>query len=95
VTVESDGTDEPPAGTDRLEVIGEAPLGPTEVDSTVLVSTAGEVSAAGEVSLVEVVSVTGQTVVLIGMVEVTTVVESAGQLVTVGAQLVIVISLVE
>ena len=41
-----------------------------------------------------VVSVTGQTVVEIAMVEVTTVVESAGQLVTVGAQLVMVISLV-
>lgn len=43
----------------------------------------------------EVVSVTGQTVVLMGIVEVITWVESAGQLVTVGAQLVIVISLVE
>lgn len=40
------------------------------------------------------VSVTGHTVVETAMVEVTTVVESAGQLVTVGAQLVIVISLV-
>lgn len=41
-----------------------------------------------------VVSVTGHTVVEMAIVEVTTVVESAGQLVTVGAQLVIVISLV-
>lgn len=48
---------------------------------------------AGEVSPVEV-SVTGQTVVRTGMVEVTTVVESAGQFVTVGAQLVMVTSLV-
>jgi hypothetical protein len=38
--------------------------------------------------------VTGQTVVVTGIVEVTTVVESAGQFVTVEAQLVIVISLV-
>lgn len=41
-----------------------------------------------------VVSVTGHTVVEMAMVEVTTEVESAGQLVTVGAQLVTVISLV-
>lgn len=46
---------------------------------------------AGEVS----VSVTGHTVVETAIVEVTTVVEPAGQFVTVGAQLVIVISLVE
>ena len=48
----------------------------------------GELAAAG------VVSVTGQTVVETAMVEVTTVVESAGQLVTLAAQLVMVISLV-
>jgi len=48
-----------------------------------------------EVDSDEVVSVTGQTVVLMGIVEVMTVVECAGQFVTVGAQLVIVISLVE
>lgn len=84
VTVESDGTDEPPpVETEGLAVTGEEPVGPTEVDSTVVVSPAG------------VVSVTGHTVVLIGIVEVTTEVESAGQLVTVGAQLVMVISLVE
>jgi hypothetical protein len=41
-----------------------------------------------------VVSVTGQTVVEIAIVDVTTVVESAGQLVTVAAQLVMVTSLV-
>jgi hypothetical protein len=41
-----------------------------------------------------VVSVTGQTVVEIAIVEVTTVVESAGQLTTSGAQLVMVTSLV-
>jgi len=41
------------------------------------------------------VSVTGQTVVEIAMMEVTTLVDSAGQLVTVGAQLVTVISWVE
>jgi hypothetical protein len=38
---------------------------------------------------------TGQTVVEIGIVEVTTVVDSAGQLTTVGAQLVMVCSIVE
>jgi hypothetical protein len=48
----------------------------------------GELAAAG------VVSVTGQTVVETAMVEVTTVVESAGQLVTLAAQLVMVILLV-
>lgn len=102
VIVESDGTDEPPpAGMEGLAVTGEEPVGPAEVDCTVVVSTAGEVSATGEVSAAEevspaeVVSVTGHTVVLIATVEVTTLVESAGQLVTVGAQLVIVISLVE
>jgi hypothetical protein len=63
-----------------LELEGKTLLGPAGKD--------GELAAAG------VVLVTGQTVVEIAMVEVTTVVESAGQLVTVGAQLVIVISLV-
>jgi hypothetical protein len=48
----------------------------------------------GELATAGVVSVTGQTVVEMGMVEVTTVVESAGQLVTLAAQLVMVISLV-
>lgn len=48
----------------------------------------------GEVEPAGVVSVTGHTVVETAMVEVITDVESAGQLVTVGAQLVIVISLV-
>ena len=47
-----------------------------------------------EVELAVSVSVTGQIVVEIAIVEVTTVVESAGQSVTVAAQLVIVISLV-
>lgn len=56
-------------------------LGPAGVDSP-------GVEATG------VVSVTGHTVVETGIVEVTTEVESAGQLVTVGAQLVTVISLV-
>lgn len=50
-------------------------------------------SVAGEVSVS--VSVTGHTVVETAIVEVTTVVESAGQLTTVGAQLVIVTSSVE
>lgn len=84
VTVESDGTDElPPVEIEGLAVTGEEPVGPTEVNFTVIVFPA------------EVVSVTGHTVVLIGIVEVTTEVESAGQLVTLGAQLVMVISLVE
>lgn len=63
------------------EETGELPLGP-----------AGPVSVGVEPA--GVVSVTGHTVVETAMVEVTTVVESAGQLVIVGAQLVIVISLV-
>lgn len=48
----------------------------------------------GEVAPAVVVSVTGQTVVEMGIVEVTTVVESAGQSVTSAAQLVMVTSLV-
>jgi len=59
---------------------GELPLGPG----------AGVDSLGGEVS----VPVTGHTVVEIAMVEVTTLVESAGQSVTVAAQLVMVTSLV-
>ena len=52
------------------------------------------VAAGGEVAPTGVISVTGHTVVEIAIVEVVTTVESAGQLVTSGAQLVIVISLV-
>jgi hypothetical protein len=59
---------------------GEAPLEP----GAVVDSLAG----------VDSLSVTGHTVVEIAMVDVITLVESAGQFVTVGAQLVIVISLV-
>jgi hypothetical protein len=63
-----------------LVLAGKTLLGPAGRD--------GELAAAG------VVSVTGHTVVETAMVEVTTVVESAGQLVTLAAQLVMVISLV-
>ena len=52
------------------------------------------VGAGGELAPTGVISVTGQTVVEMGIVDVVTMVESAGQLVTSGAQLVIVISLV-
>jgi hypothetical protein len=62
------------------EEVGKTPLGPTGVD----------------VSFVPVlVSVTGQIVVETAIVLVTTVVESAGQSVTVAAQLVMVTRLVE
>ena len=64
------------------ELTGKTPLGLVPVGSGV------------EPTSVVVVSVTGHTVVEIGIVEVTTVVESAGQLTTSGAQLVIVTSLV-
>ena len=52
------------------------------------------VDAGGELAPTGVISVTGHTVVEMAMVEVVTIVESAGQLVTSGAQLVMVISLV-
>lgn len=55
--------------------------------------TPGEIAVTEDVIAVSV-AVTGHTVVEIAIVEVTTVVESAGQLVTVGAQLVMVTSLV-
>lgn len=58
----------------------------------------GETVAGAEYEVVTAVkvsvAVTGQTVVEMAIVDVTTVVDSAGQLVTVGAQLVIVTSLV-
>jgi len=75
------------------EDAGETPLGVVlEPEGAVGEVDTGEtpVGAEGEVS----VSVTGQIVVEIAMVEVITVVEWAGQLMTVGAQLVIVISVV-
>jgi hypothetical protein len=82
-------------------VVGDAPVGVAgdEVGAGPL----GEELPTGELPVgagtevlcpVGCVSVTGQTVVDTAMVEVTTVVESAGQLVTVGAQLVMVTSLV-
>ena len=82
--IEDVGTDVP-LGTPGIpadELTGETPLGLGTADRGV------------EPTAPVVVSVTGQTVVEIGIVEVTTVVESAGQLVTVGAQLVIVTKLV-
>jgi hypothetical protein len=82
VVAGTDGTEETPLGEDGVGVTIDEPAG-------VL---AGEtpVGLAG----IEVVSVTGQMVVETAMVEVTTLVESAGQLVTVEAHLVTVISLV-
>lgn len=73
-------TGDEPDGTAE-EVAGKLPLGLAPTDGA-------------EVDSDKVVSVTGQTVVRIAIVEVTTLVESAGQSVTVAAQLVIVISLV-
>lgn len=74
-----------PLGLGRADVdlVGDEPAGGVSAD----VDSAGVETAGG-------VSVTGHTVVEIAMVEVTTEVESAGQLVMVGAQLVIVTSLV-
>ena len=74
-------------------VVASAGVDSVETDWTGVVWIIGVVLPAGEVSPAEV-SVTGQTVVRTGMVEVTTVVESAGQFVIVGAQLVMVTSLV-
>lgn len=91
-------------------VTGELPLGPMEPEGEDTGETTGGVATgtdelAGKVPLgagtrgvdttvEEAVSVTGQTVVEMGMVEVTTDIDSAGQSVTVGAQLVMVYSLV-
>jgi hypothetical protein len=92
--------------TGAAEVTGELPLGPAGLDDDPAGTLSVGIEPVGAVSVGEdptgvvdwpaagVVSVTGHTVVEMAMVEVTTVVESAGQLVTVGAQLVIVISLV-
>jgi hypothetical protein len=73
-------TGDEPEGT-AGEVAGKLPLGLAATDGA-------------EVESDDVVSVTGQTVVRTAIVEVITLVESAGQLVTVEAQLVMVISLV-
>lgn len=98
-------TGELPLGPAGL-VTGELPLGPAGLDDDPAGTLSVGIEPVGAVSVGEdpagvvdwpaagVVSVTGHTVVEMAMVEVTTVVESAGQLVTVGAQLVIVISLV-
>jgi ribosomal 50S subunit-recycling heat shock protein len=90
-------TGELPLGPAGL-VTGELPLGPAGLEADPAGTDSVEEDPAGAVSVgiepAGVVSVTGHTVVEMAMVEVTTVVESAGQLVTVGAQLVIVISLV-
>jgi sugar lactone lactonase YvrE len=87
-------TGEEPEGTAEDESTGldSAGLDPAAVDGAETDS-AGVVWATGVVPPTGV-SVTGQTVVRIGMVDVTTWVESAGQFVTVDAQLVMVISLV-
>lgn len=108
VTVDSGGAEELP-GAEGLWRTGEEPkgpagevagklllgLGPTDVDlgDEAAGGALADVASAGVVTAGEV-SFTGQTVVEIAMVEVTTEVESAGQLVMVGAQLVIVTSLV-
>lgn len=91
-------------------VTGELPLGPMEPEGEDTGETTGGVATGTDelISKVplgagtrgvdtiveEAVSVTGQTVVEMGMVEVTTDIDSAGQSVTVGAQLVMVYSLV-
>lgn len=75
-------------GPADVDLVGDGPAGGVSADvDSADVDSAGVETAGG-------VSVTGHTVVEIAMVEVTTEVESAGQLVMVGAQLVIVTSLV-
>lgn len=83
-------TGDSPVGTDTAVVLGPEGAGTVGAGPVVLDP---EGTGTGSVPGLPV-SVTGQTVVEIAMVEVTTVVESAGQLVTVGAQLVMVTSLV-
>jgi len=73
----------------------EPPMGAAMAELEGLVPRAAELEApigAATAELEIPVAVTGHTVVETAMTEVTTVVDSAGQLVTVGAQLVMVIS---
>jgi uncharacterized Zn ribbon protein len=86
------GAEEVSAGVEAAEV----PLGGVDTAEELTGKTPVELGPAGtlELTVAAVVSVTGHTVVAIGIVEVTTVVESAGQLTTSGAQLVMVTSLV-
>jgi hypothetical protein len=86
------GAEEVSAGVEAAEV----PLGGVDTAEELTGKTPVELGPPGtvELTVAAVVSVTGHTVVAIGIVEVTTVVESAGQLTTSGAQLVMVTSLV-
>lgn len=97
-----------PAGVDGAGVVptGELPVGvpgvpgvpPGPVEDGVRIAGLDDTGATDEGGVPSAVSVsvwvTGHTVVYAGTVDVTTVVESAGQLTTVGAQLVMVTSLV-
>ena len=86
------GAEELSTGVEATEV----PLGGVDTAEELTGKAPVELGPAGtvELTVAAVVSVTGHTVVEIGIVEVTTVVESAGQLTTSGAQLVMVTSLV-
>jgi hypothetical protein len=86
------GAEELPTGVEAAEV----PLGEFDTAEELTGKTPVELGPAGtvELTVAAVVSVTGHTVVEIAIVEVTTVVESAEQLTTSGAQLVMVTSLV-
>ena len=92
MTVASGTTGEPGAEADGVTVTRDEPEGKLAGELTGKAPL--DVGATGVDSLLGEVSVTGRTVVEMGIVEVTTVVESAGQSVTVAAHLVIVISLV-
>ena len=87
-TDDEDQTEDAPAGVS----LGEPDTTDEPTGKTLL--GLGPVGRDGELAAAGLVSVTGQTVVETAIVEVVTMVESAGQLVTLAAQLVIVISLV-
>lgn len=87
------GTPGVPAGTETAGVLLGAGDSDGEPTGKTLLGL-GPTGTDGELAPAGVVSVTGHTVVEMAIVDVVTMVESAGQLVTLAAQLVIVISLV-
>lgn len=107
---EEDQTEDAPAGVslgeadqtdDEAQTEDDAPAGVSlgEADTTdeptgKTLLGLGPAGRDGELAAAGLVSVTGHTVVETAIVEVVTIVESAGQLVTLAAQLVMVISLV-
>lgn len=89
------GTPGVPAGTETVGVpLGEGDSDGEPTGNTLLGLGPAGTETGGELAPAGVVSVTGHTVVEMAIVEVVIMVESAGQLVMLAAQLVIVISLV-